>query len=137
MAYTLGDPFRPLRLILRLNGLVIGLLLGAIFFIMPGALLVRWGSAVDGAIWLLRLTGANLVALGCFFLIAAGQNTMNRLLLFTATLTHILWALALFFGYVRQEIVLVSLLEQLIFVLIFVLCLLGAVLPLRYIRNSE
>jgi len=137
MAYTLGDPFRPLRFMLRLNGLLIGLLLGFLFFVLPATLLVRWGLAVDGTFWLLRLTGANHIALGSFLLIAAGQHTMNRVLLFTAALTHGLWALTLFFAYMQREVMLTSLPGQIIFVLIFALCLIGAVLPLRYIRSSE
>ncbi|MCB0105207.1 MAG: hypothetical protein KDE53_04850 [Caldilineaceae bacterium] len=136
MAYTLGDPFRPLRLLLRLNGIIIGLLLGLFLLVAPGSLFLRWELAVPGALWLLRLNGANLIALGCFLLIAAGQDTMNRVLLFTATLTHVLWALTLFFAYLQQELVLGSVVGQLLFVLLFVLCLLGAVLPLRYIRSG-
>lgn len=137
MAYTLGDPFRPLRLILRLNGVIIGLLLGVFCLLLPGTLLIRWGLAVDGALWLWRLAGANLCALGCFLLIAAGQDLMHRALLFTATLTHVLWAVILFMAYLQQELVLPSVTGQLLFVCIFVLCLLGAVLPLRYVRSSR
>lgn len=137
MAYTLGDPFRPLRLVLRLNGVVVGLILGLLFLLLPGRLLLQWGLGSEGNLWLLRLTGANLIALGCFLLIAAGQHTMNRVLLFTATLTHALWALTLFIAYFQRELLFSALIGRLLFIVIFMLCLLGAVLPLRYIRSSE
>ena len=72
MAYTLGDPFRPLRIILRINGVLLGLLLGALFLLLPDTILIRWGLAVNGMLWSLRLAGASQIALGCFLLIASG-----------------------------------------------------------------
>ncbi|MCB0063760.1 MAG: hypothetical protein KDE19_16670 [Caldilineaceae bacterium] len=136
MAYTLGDPFRPLRLILRVNGIAIGLGLGLCLLVLPGARLVRWELAAAGALWAVRVAGAGQVALGCFLLIATGRQSMDRMLLLTATLTHTLWALTLFVTYVQGELTLHNLAGQLLFVLVFVLCLIGAVVPLRYLRSS-
>lgn len=137
MAYTLGDPFRPLRFVLRLNGFLLGFLLGLFCLFLPGALLLRWGLAVEGALWLWRLTGANLFMLGAFLLITAGQDSFDRLSLIVAMLTHLLWALILFIAYFQQELVVHTFVGQLLFVLIFALCLLGALMSLRYIRSSE
>lgn len=137
MAYTLGDPFRPLRLILRINGIIIGLLLGLCFLWLPGDLFVQSGLAAAGFFWSLRLLGAGQIALGCFLLIAAGQRYMDRVLLFTATLTHALWVFALFITYLQGELNLSSRPAQLLFFVIFLLCLCGAVLPLRYMRTQE
>lgn len=137
MAYTLGDPFRPLRLILRVNGLTIGLLLGLVFLLAPGRLFVHWGIVAADQLWPLRLAGADQVAIGCFLLIASGQDYLNRILLFTATLTHILWVLTLLFAYLQREFAALLWPGQLLFVLVFVLCLLGAVLPLRYVRSNR
>jgi len=137
MAYTLGDPFRPLRIILRVNGLLLGLLLGALFLWLPGTTLVRWGLTVDGVLWSLRLAGASQIALGCFLLIASGQHYMNRILLFTATLTHVLWVLTLLSAYLQQELANLLLTGRLLLILVFLLCLIGAVAPLRYVRSSD
>ncbi|MEZ4614692.1 MAG: hypothetical protein R2867_04140 [Caldilineaceae bacterium] len=137
MAYTLGDPFRPLRLILRMNAVVIGLLLGLVFLLLPGTLLIHWGLTVEGAIWPLRLAGASQIALGCFLLIASGQDYMNRILLFTATLTHVLWALTLLVAYLQHELGRLVLFGRILLILIFLGCLLGAVTPLRYIRSAD
>jgi hypothetical protein len=137
MAYTLGDPFRPLRLVLRINGTVLGLLLGALFLLLPGQILIDWGLTVKDVLWSLRLAGANQIALGCFLWIASGQDIMNRLLLFTATLTHVLWVLTLLVAYLQQELTNLLFTGRLVLILIFVLCLIGAVAPLRYVRSSE
>ncbi len=137
MAYTLGDPFRPLRLILRINGILLGLLLGIALLTVSGTLLIQWQLAVTGVLWSVRLLGAGQVALGCFLLIAAGQNYLDRMLLFTATLTHTLWAITLFVAYFQGELMLSGLWGQVGFVLLFLLCLCGAVVPLRYVRNSQ
>lgn len=136
MAYTLGDPFRPLRLILRTNGITIGLLLGLCFLLVPRGSIVSWGLGTEGFLWSVRLLGAGQMALGLFLLIAAGQHHMDRVLLFTATLTHTLWAITLFVTYFQGELQLALVPVQVLFVLIFLLCLSGAVAPLRYIRNS-
>jgi hypothetical protein len=137
MAYTLGDPFRPLRLILRVNALTLGLLLGLFFLLAPGSLFVRWGLMMEGQLWPLRLAGANQVAIGCFLLIASGQDYLNRTLLFTATLTHILWVITLLLAYLQQEFAALLWPGRLLFVLVFALCLFGAVMPLRYVRSNR
>lgn len=137
MAYTLGDPFRPLRIILRVNGILLGLLLGALFLLLPDSLLIRWGLAVNGMLWSLRLAGASQIALGCFLLIASGQHYMNRVLLFTATLTHVLWVLTLLSAYLQQELAKLLVAGRAFLILAFLLCLIGAVAPLRYVRSSD
>lgn len=136
MAYTLGDPFRPLRLLLRINAIFLGLLIGFCFLLLPDGLLVRWGVVTVSGVWPLRLAGTSQIAIGFFLLIASGQDYMSRILLFTATLTHALWAVVLLLAYLRGELVIVMPTGRLLFIFVFLLCLLGAVIPLRYIRSS-
>ena len=137
MAYTLGDPFRPLRLILRLNGIGIGLLLGLLFLLAPSAVMVGWGLVRDTTMWPLRLAGASQIALGCFLLIASGQDYMARGLLFTATLTHSLWAMIILVAYFQRELDQLIFSGRIVLVMIFFFCLVGAVTPLHYIRNTD
>ncbi len=137
MAYTLGDPFRPLRIILRVNGILLGLLLGALFLLLPDTILIRWGLAANDLPWSLRLAGASQIALGCFLLIASGQHYMNRVLLFTAALTHVLWVLTLLSAYLQQALATLLVTGRILPILIFLLCLIGAVAPLRYVRSSD
>lgn len=137
MAYTLGDPFRPLRLVLRINGVVIGLGVGLGLLLTPGSWLTEWGIGANGLHWPLRLAGASQIGVGLFFLLAAQQDYLSRLPLFAALVTNALWAMILLSAYLRRELLIGPLFGQILFVLIFLLCLLGAVMPLRYLRSSE
>lgn len=137
MAYTLGDPFRPLRLVLRINGAGIGLAIGLFLLLTPGSWLTEWGLGAPNLHWPLRLAGASQIGIGFFLLLAAQQDDMSRLLLIVTVATHALWALILLSAYLRHELTVEPLFGQLLLVLVFCLCLLGAVTPLRYLRSTE
>jgi hypothetical protein len=66
----------------------------------------------------------------------AGQDYLSRLALITTVLTNSLLALVLLGAYLRQELTGLSSVGQFLFVLIFLSYLLGAVIPLRYIRGG-
>ena len=137
MAYTLGDPFRSLRLILRINGFFVGVVLGLLLLFAPRTLLLGWGIYESGPIWPLRLAGASQIGLGVFFFLTASQDYLSKLTLITTVVTNSLLALVLLVAYLQQELTGLSTVGQVLFVLLFLLCLLGAVLPLRYVRGSE
>lgn len=137
MAYTLGDPFRSLRLILRINGFFVGVVLGLLLLLAPRTLLLGWGIYESGAIWSLRLAGASQIGLGIFFFLTASQDYLSKLTLITTVVTNSLLALVLLVAYLQRELTGLSTVGRVLFVLLFVLCLLGAVLPLRYVRGSE
>lgn len=137
MAYTLGDPFRSLRLILRINGFFVGVVLGLLLLFAPRTLLLGWGIYESGPLWPLRLAGASQIGLGVFFFLTASQDYLSKLTLITTVVTNSLLALVLLIAYLQQELTGLSTVGQVLFVLLFVLCLLGAVLPLRYVRGSE
>lgn len=136
MAYTLGDPFRSLRLILRLNGFFIGVLLGLLLLLAPRSWLLTWGIYESGPIWPLRFAGAGQLGLGVFFILTANQDYLSRFMLLTMALTNALLALVLLTAYLQQELTGLSLVGQVLFVLIFLFYLLGAVIPLRYVRSG-
>lgn len=137
MAYTLGDPFRPLRLVLRVNGLVIGLGVGLFFLLTPSSWLTEWGLGASAIHWPLRLAGASQIGVGFFFLLAAQQEYMSRPHLLAVLVTSALWAIILLSAYLRRELIIAAVLGQLLFVIVFLLCLLGIVMPLRYLRSIE
>ena len=137
MAYTLGDPFRSLRLILRINGFFVGVVLGLLLLFAPRTLLLGWGIYESGPIWPLRLAGASQIGLGVFFFLTASQDYLSKLTLITTVVTNSLLALVLLVAYLQRELTGLSTVGQVLFVLLFLLCLLGAVLPLRYVRGSE
>lgn len=136
MAYTLGDPFRSLRFVLRLNGFVIGVLLGLFLFVAPRSSLLHWGIYESGPLWPLRFAGAGQVGLGIFFILMASQDYLGRFMLITTAVTNTLLALVLLVAYLQQELTALSTVGQVLFVLIFLFYLLGAVIPLRYVRSS-
>lgn len=137
MAYTLGDPFRSLRLILRINGFLVGIVLGLLLLATPRALLLAWGIYESGVLWPLRLAGASQIGLGIFFFLTANQDYLSKLTLFTTVFTNGLLALVLLTAYFQQQLLHLSATGQVLFVLIFLLYLLGAVIPLRYVRGGS
>ncbi|MEZ4870384.1 MAG: hypothetical protein R3C14_54140 [Caldilineaceae bacterium] len=136
MAYTLSDPFRALRFLLRINGVVIGLLMGLLLLLASRPALMAWGLYSDGALWPLRLAGSGHIALGLFFILTANQDYISRALLLTTMLANALSALVIMSGYLQQEFSGLPPVGRIILILIVLLSLMGAVLPLRYVRND-
>jgi len=135
MAYTLTDQLRPLRLVMRLNGAIVGLTPGLLLFILPGATLTAWGIYAGGSLWPLRAVGALLLALGLLFVLAASQEAINLPLLLCMTVANGLLALVLLIAYLQRELAGLSIAGRLLLIVIFLFCLIGAVTPLRYRRS--
>lgn len=119
---------------MRLNGLVIGLALGLLCLLSPKTSLSAWGLYTSGALWPLRATGAVLLALGLLYVLAASQDTISMPLLLSMVIVNSLLAIVLLFAYLQQELAGLTLIGQLLLIAIFLLCLIGAVVPLRYFR---
>lgn len=132
MAYSLGDPWRPLRLVLRINGVALGLLLGATLLVAAPRLLSALGFVAEGPLLPFRLAGAGLLATGAFALNAATRRDLDRGVLIATILFHALLALALLLGYLQGDFVVRNLFSLLLLLGAFLLCLLGALAPLRY-----
>ena len=133
MAYTLTDPFRTLRSILRFNGitfllLAVGLLLASL------GLLGAENPLVSGPLWPTRLAAAGLATLGVYFLLAAAERFLSTTLLVTCTLGNLLVALVILLAYLSRELDGLTWLGQLLLIVIFIICLAAAVMPLRYLR---
>ena len=75
MAYTLGDPFRSLRLVLRLHGVFIALVVGLVLFGAPHTWLSQWGIYESGPLWPWRFAGASQLGLGILFFCWPGRIT--------------------------------------------------------------
>ncbi len=136
MAYTLGDPFRGLRLMLRINGVLVGIVLGLLLLAAPRTWLLAWGIYTGDVIWPLRFAGTSQIALGAFFFLMATQDYLSKAILFTIILTNSILALVLLTAYLQQELAGLSAVGQVLMVLVFLLYLLGAVIPLRYVREG-
>lgn len=131
MAYSLGDPFRTLRLVLRTNGIALGLL-GLALLLAGPRLLAALGFVAEGPMLPFRLAGAGLVGVGALLLGTALRTEIDQGLLIPCILLHALLALVLLVGYLRGEIVIGNLFALAALLLIFLICLVGALAPLRY-----
>lgn len=137
MAYSLGDYFQPLRIVLRTSGITVGFGAGGGFLLLPRSVLQNWQLiSADGPAWFERGTGAILIALGCLFLFAAAETIISRPVLIATTVAHGLLAIVLLVAYVQQEFAEISFLGTLALICLFLLCLCGAVIPLRYVRTD-
>lgn len=119
---------------MRLNGLGLGLALGLTLLLVPQTSLAAWGLYLGGALWPFRAVGGLLLALGLLFVLGANQEMINFPLLFSMVVGNGLLALVLLLAYFQQELAGLTRLGQLLFILVFLLCLVGAVVPLRYLR---
>jgi hypothetical protein len=133
MAYTLSDPFRPLRFVLRLCGST-SLLTGLLFLLLPSAYIADILLPGAGPLWPLRLAGAGLFSLGLFYLLAASERAIRLPTMIACTVGNGMPALLVVVAYLQQEMATFSIPAQALMLAIFVVWLIGAVAPLRYLR---
>ena len=134
MAYTLSDHFRPLRVVLRINGVVVGSLLGVVLLTVSRNVLGAWGLYESGHLWPLRLAGALLMVLGLLSLVISGQRVIGLGLLAPVTIAYLLLALVLLSAYFQREFSQLSPLGSLLLVIVFSLCLVAVLAALPYLR---
>lgn len=134
MAYSLGDLFRPLRMVMRINGSLLGIGGGLSLLLIRQSTLVQLGILAAEAGWPLRFAGATLIGLGIFLLLSANERIIEQSALIATVVSHGLFALVLFSAYLGDEFAGLNLFGQLLLVIIFFLCLVGAIIPLRYFQ---
>lgn len=134
MAYSLNDVYRFLRIVMRLNGATVGLGLGLLLLAAAKGDLAAWGVFSGGPIWPVRMAGGLLAALGVTLLLAAQERIVSGPSMVGMSLANALLAGVLLLAYLQQEFVMLNLSGRLLLVGIFVMCLIGAIFPLRYVR---
>lgn len=134
MAYSLGDPYRSLRLLLRFNGVTIGLLLGSLFLLMPASRLETVGIASGGNPFALRVAGVALVACGLFLILGAQPHDIDLPVIVPSLVFHALFAIVILVAYLSRRLDGLGLAGQGLLLFVFLLCLGGALTPLRYFR---
>jgi len=132
MAYTLSDPFRSLRVVLRVCGVTM-LLAGLLLLLLPAALLADW-LAITAPLWPVRLAGAGLLTLAVYYLLAAAERAVSLLMLVTCSLGNGLPAVIIVSAYLQQDMAALAWPARIALVVFFVVFLAGAVVPLRYLR---
>lgn len=133
MAYTLTDPYGALRNVLRLCGAT-GLLFGGTLLVFPRLVLTEWGVPSAEVTWPLRLAGAFLVTLAVYYLLAANGRSIGLNAMITCMLGNGLFALVLLLAYLQQDLANLTPLGLAVLILLFIIALVGAIAPLRYLR---
>jgi hypothetical protein len=134
MAYSFSDLYRPLRISMRINGAAVGLACGLLLLWSPERVVEFLRISENGSMWPVRLAGAALTGLGVFLLMASGERIIHPPVLFSVIVSNGLIAVVLLLSYLQGDLAQLSLGGSLILVCIVALCLIGAVLPVRYLR---
>ncbi len=136
MAYSLNDLYRGLRGVMRLNGLAIGVGVGALLLLFPRSLMSAAGLYAGEALWPHRLAGGLLVALGIMLLLTAQDRIVSTASMVVMLVANALIALVLILSYLQGEFSGMGIVGQIVLVLIFLLCLISAIVPIRYLRTD-
>lgn len=134
MAYSLGDSYRPLRTIMRTNGVVIGLLLGLLLLLGSPNLLGAIGLLGAETLFALRVAGVALIGVGLFLLSSATAREIDFWQLVACLVFHALLAITLLLAWFRGDLQALNLVGQVALLVIFALALIGALAPVRYFR---
>lgn len=137
MAYTFTDHYRTVRMMLRVDGLVVGVGLGTLLLLYPVELLTDLGFAAGGPAWTARVGGSGLVGLGIGLISAANEPELRAASLLSAMLSNGLLAISLLFAYFQGELGNLSAWGVLLLILVFAVCLITAVLPIPYVRGVQ
>jgi hypothetical protein len=136
LAYSLNDLYSGLRSVMRLNGSLVGLGGGALLLFFPRGLLTAAGLTAGDALWPERTAGGLLLALGVMLLISAQDRVVSTASMVAMLIANALMAVVLLVSYLQGEFAGLGLLGQIVLVLFFVLCLISAIVPVRYLRTD-
>jgi len=135
MAYTLNDPYRSLRVVLRLSGAATGLT-GLLFLLLPATAASTAFGVATHPLWPLRLAGAALLTLAVAHLLNASERDIRLPALVTCALGNGLPAVLVVTAYLQREMTSFVWPLQAGMIALFVIWLIGAVAPLRYLRTD-
>lgn len=121
---------------MRVNGLSVGLGAGLLMLLFPRALINAIGLYAGEALWPYRLVGSLLFALGILLLLSAQERVVSTTSMLTMIIANGLMAVVLMVGYLQGEFSELEILGQIGLVLIFIICLISAIVPVRYLRTD-
>ena len=136
MAYSLNDLYSGLRSVMRVNGLVVGVGAGLLLLLFPRGVMDVAGLSTGEAVWPYRLIGSLLLALGAMLLISAQERVVSTASMVAMIIANALMAIVLLVGYMQGEFSGLGLFGQIGLVLIFLICLISAIVPVRYLRTD-
>lgn len=136
MARSFNDPYGPLRMTLRLQGVMVGFALGVLLLTIPDRSMGMWGLVIEQTSWPARMAGAALVGMGINNLALAGEETMRLGPITAAMAASGLLVGVFFYSYLQGDLTDLTRLGQIVLITAFVLCLATALLPIRYFRRD-
>ena len=121
---------------MRVNGLVVGVGAGLLLLLFPRGVMDVAGLSTGEAVWPYRLIGSLLLALGAMLLISAQERVVSTASMVAMIIANALMAIVLLVGYMQGEFGGLGLFGQIGLVLIFLICLISAIVPVRYLRTD-
>jgi hypothetical protein len=136
LAYSLNDLYSGLRSVMRTNGLVIGFAVGLLLLLLPRWLMTTAGLYAGETLWPYRLIGGLLLALGILLLLSAQDRVVSTASMVTMIIANGSMAVVLVVGYLQGEFAGLGLIGRILLVLLFLLSLISAIVPVRYLRTD-
>ena len=136
MAYSLNDLYRTLRVVMRFNGLLLGVGLGIWLLIFPHNVMAALPGYSGTPVWPVRLAGTLLLSQGTLLLLSAQERIINSAAMLAMLLANGLGAIVLLVSYLQGEFAGLGLVGQIVLVALFLCCLISAIVPLRYLRTD-
>ncbi len=121
---------------MRVNGLLVGVGAGLLMLFFPRALINAIGLYAGEALWPYRLVGSLLFAFGIKLLLSAQERVVSTTSMLTMIIANGLMAIVLMVGYLQGEFSELGFLGQIGLVLIFIVGLISAIMPVRYLRTD-
>ena len=135
MAYSLNDLYSGLRSVMRVDGLVsVGG--GLLLVLAPRAVLSVAGIYNGEVVWPDRLAGSLLIALGVLLLLSAQDRIVSTASMVAMLIANALMAIVLVISYLQGEFAGISLFGQIALILLFLVCVVSAIVPVRYLRTD-
>lgn len=134
MAYTFTDHYRPARLCLRLNAVLIGLGLGLLLLVYPRDMFMAAGVTL-GSAWTARIGGGALIGLGIGLLSASMERDLHPAWLLAAIVGNGAIAISLMIAYFEGEMSALHPIGAGVLLVIFVVCLLTVAFSAPHIRG--
>ena len=121
---------------MRTNGLVLGFAVGLLLLLFPRGLMTTAGLYAGEALWPYRLIGGLLLALGVLLLMSAQERVVSTASMVTMIIANGATAVVLVVGYLQGEFAGLGLIGQILLVLLFLVALVSAIVPVRYLRTD-
>jgi hypothetical protein len=96
--------------------------------------LTEWGAAASEVEWPLRMAGAFVITLGIYYLLAANERALGTTAMITCIVGNGLFAGVVLLAYLQQDLANLTPVGLGALLVVFVIALVGAVAPLRYLR---